>query len=155
MRSRIAVFAAALLLAGCGGSGRPDVVPAGGTVTYEGEPLANASVTFTPASGPPAVGTTDAQGKFTLRSGTQDGAVPGTHKVSVFAVDAQFTPPDNLPDPETDPEGYHTAVEEAMNENPPSSKLLIPQRYTRPVTSGLSFDITEGGENQFDVKLTK
>lgn len=154
MRLRSAILAA-LLLAGCGGSRGPDVVPAGGTVTYEGKPLANASVSFTPASGRPAVGTTDAQGKFTLRTGTQDGAVIGTHKVSIYAVDGQVKLPDNLPDPEADPEGYHTAVEEFMNENPPSTTLVIPQRYTRPVTSGLTFDVTSGGENQFEVTLTK
>jgi len=56
-----ALLAVVIVLAGCGGGG-PDLVPVKGKVTYKGQPLSGASVTFHPATGPLATGTTDASG---------------------------------------------------------------------------------------------
>jgi len=70
--------------AGCGPS-RPGLLPAEGVVTLDGKPLAEASVVFQPAAGGrPATGVTDADGRFKV--GTfrpRDGALPGTHVVTV------------------------------------------------------------------------
>ena len=53
-----------------------------GTVTLDGEPIGNVSVAFTPESGRPAAGATDAAGHFELSTfDAGDGAVLGKHKV--------------------------------------------------------------------------
>ena len=75
-----------------------------GTITYNGEAVDGAFVTFTPAtesSGEPATGLTDASGKFTLTtSGAQNagsGAVPAEYVVMVSKVErTQITDPDEL-----------------------------------------------------------
>lgn len=57
-----------LSLVGCGGgaSDQPDLGLVKGTVTFEGSPLAGASITFMPTSGRPASGTTDSAGNYEL-----------------------------------------------------------------------------------------
>lgn len=52
-------------LSGCSQSG-PEIATVSGTVTLDGQPLANATVTFQPASGRPSYGTTDQDGKYTM-----------------------------------------------------------------------------------------
>ena len=78
-------------LAGCG-SDPYKVAPVSGTVTLNGKPLANTSVTFAPVAaagtiepGPSSAGTTDADGRFTLTLIGKDGkgAVVGKHKVRI------------------------------------------------------------------------
>jgi hypothetical protein len=74
-----------LLLAGCGGTEHPDVADVRGTVTLDGQPLANASIMFQPTTaGRPSLGTTDDQGNYTLLylDGVE-GAMLGTHKVVI------------------------------------------------------------------------
>lgn len=88
-RTRVlAWFGASLLLAvsvaGCGG-GRPDLGQVEGTVTLDGQPLANAVVQFQPeAEGRPSLGTTDSSGHYKLMF-TRDtpGAMIGKHKVRI------------------------------------------------------------------------
>jgi hypothetical protein len=72
---------------GCGG--RVRTVPVSGRVQWNGQPLADARVTFRPDSrerspGPPSYGKTDADGRFTLRTVDEhNGAVVGPHKVRI------------------------------------------------------------------------
>jgi hypothetical protein len=95
--SRPLVWSALLLalpLAGCG-KGGPKAVPVSGRVTLDGQPLANAVVTFTPSSPDPnvkpipeATGRTDAQGNYTLQlDNRHHGCVPGSHRVRVSVFD--------------------------------------------------------------------
>jgi hypothetical protein len=70
----------------------PRPVPATGTVTLDGNPLADAQVVFVPVErrdgqvvvrvGRGAIGTTDQTGRFVLIG---DGAVPGFYKVAVLS----------------------------------------------------------------------
>lgn len=84
---RAATFALGLaLFAGCGGN----TADVSGTVTLDGEPLADASIIFTPQSdeegggGRPAVAVTDSQGRYELVYGRGvTGAVPGTYLVEI------------------------------------------------------------------------
>lgn len=72
--------------AGCS-DGRPNRVPISGRVLIDGVPLEQAFVKFVPAEGRPAIGETDAEGRFTLTCyETNDGATLGTHQVAVTAV---------------------------------------------------------------------
>lgn len=79
----VALLACALLTAfvGCGGY---NVAPVTGTVTFEGEPLADARVSFHPEKGRPSHATTDAQGHYELYySETVKGAEVGEHRVKI------------------------------------------------------------------------
>lgn len=85
------LFAALLCICtGCG-SGTPDDTPelgtVSGTVTMDGQPLANVTVSFQPADGPASYGTTDASGNYelTYTSGLK-GAVVGSHVVRIASV---------------------------------------------------------------------
>lgn len=86
------VLLSALALAGCGRSDFP-TAKVKGRVTYQGQGVANASVTFAPSGegglvGKSALGATDASGNFVLSTyQNEDGAVVGKHKVAVSSAD--------------------------------------------------------------------
>ena len=68
------VFAAALLMAGCGSSG--DGVPVTGKVTFRGQTFSNASITFYPVNGRPVYSSiTDGTYSVNLR--------PGEYRVAI------------------------------------------------------------------------
>jgi hypothetical protein len=74
----------ATVTAGCGPTGRAPTAPASGVLQADGRPLGSVNVTFTPTSGRSASATTDESGSFTLSTFTSgDGAVPGTHRVTL------------------------------------------------------------------------
>ncbi len=98
--NRVRTFGLALLIGaitfssiGCGGGGpddKPDMGQVTGTITMDGKPLADATVTFIPEKGRPAFGKTDAEGKYELTYIRQEkGCKIGPNKVSVTtAVEA-------------------------------------------------------------------
>ena len=72
-------------ISGCG-DGRPVRVPVAGQVLIDGHPLTHGYVRFAPANSRASTGQLDARGHFTLTCFEPgDGAVIGTHKVSVMA----------------------------------------------------------------------
>jgi hypothetical protein len=131
---------APLFLTGCGSSGKGLGARAAvqGKVTLDGQPLKLGDVMFVPdetkgTKGPPAVGSIDASGVFTLttdRESHDDGALVGFHRVRVFAV----------PQP-------------AKPEDPPPPSL-IPLRYNDEATSGLTAEVKAGQDNTIDLKLS-
>jgi hypothetical protein len=123
-------------LAGCG-SDPYKVAPVSGTVSVNGKPLANASVTFAPVAvagtmepGPSSAGTTDANGRYTLaligKSGK--GAVVGKHKVRISIRE------------DADP----------SNDDPVKVQQL-PMKYNAQTT--LEFDVPAGGTEKADFAL--
>lgn len=76
--------------AGCGGSGMARVT---GKVLFDGKPVKEAQVTFSPAgggreTGKPATGFTDENGQFDLSTfKNYDGALVGSHNVLVMVDD--------------------------------------------------------------------
>lgn len=74
-------------LAGCGPR-EPAVYPVAGVVVFpDGSPVKSGAIEFEPADGGPAArGKIDSDGKFTLQTGTRDGAVAGVHRVAVVQV---------------------------------------------------------------------
>lgn len=130
-------------LLGCSG-GDPEgpeklpTVPAGGTVTYQGNPVANADVSFQHSEGKlTSTGKTDAAGKFSLKSyGADEGAPAGSYTVTVSVSGAQEIEPGVLaPEP---PGGF---------------KSPIPAKYGSATTSGLKVEIPAEGSTDLKVEL--
>jgi hypothetical protein len=140
-------FAAAFLLAGlcslgCGGSG-PRTAAVSGTVTYKGQPVPNANVSFVPeaSSGRAATGLTDANGRFKLGTfSTSDGAILGNYRIGIIARG-----PDRPPKPGETGSGMPG---ELMPGEP-----TIPTKYFAPDTSGLTHEVKRGSNHvQLDLK---
>jgi hypothetical protein len=94
-----------VLAAGCG-SGETERVPVYGQVYYRGQPLAGGTLVFTPDTerggrGPLALAEIGADGRYSLRTDGQPGAVPGWHRVTVAPSGAD---PAGLPRHYRDPE---------------------------------------------------
>jgi hypothetical protein len=90
MRKPSLLFLAASLLIGCGG---PKITTVTGTVTLNGQPLANALVNFQPLGegkvepGPGSTGRTNEKGEYALKIiGGGNGAVVGKHRVAIYAA---------------------------------------------------------------------
>ena len=82
--SKLTLLLAVLSLSftGCGYR-RPAQVKTTGTVTLDGEPVANAALMFIPDSGRPASGTTNTNGEFQVSSfGGNDGLPAGNYRVT-------------------------------------------------------------------------
>ena len=76
-----------VLATGCADSSLPARAPVTGIVTYRGQPLPSADVTFLPEGGAQAAtGRTDAAGRYTLGTyAIGDGALLGRHRITVLA----------------------------------------------------------------------
>ncbi len=145
---------AASLLPGCGGG--EHYVPVQGVVTLNGEPLADAKITFEPVGGPggvalgtPSFGRTDNEGKFVLQCPTSNasGAVVGEHRVRI--ITSGMLPPT---DAQKEAARKRLMQQEAAAGNPnaeiseerlldylsdtarPSRPELLPPRYHREST---------------------
>jgi hypothetical protein len=77
-----------LMVAGCGSRPvNPDMAPVSGTVTYQGQPVADANVAFH-ADERGSFAVTDSQGRFQLQSEQPgDGAIPGEYSVSISKME--------------------------------------------------------------------
>lgn len=139
-------------LAGCGGKpvdpNRPKTVPASVTITYQGQPVADATVTLQPTSGQPrgAMARTDAEGKAVLWTyDPGDGVIPGAYKVTVIKQPA-------APDTSSmTPEEYNKFAETAGNAPPPQNEL--PAKYADANASDLTLDVAEGADNNATFEL--
>jgi hypothetical protein len=124
-------FCLTVVTVGCGGS-PSNLVEVGGKVLIDGKPLTTGRVNTLPANGRGAQGAINSEGEFTLSSGDLGpGALIGTHHVAVIAV------------------------EETTNFSPEApQRSLIPQRYARPETSGLTIDVKADEPNEVVLELT-
>lgn len=135
-RTAALIFAAAL--PGCGGGDGPELADAGGTVKYKGKPVPGATVVFMPDSGPAAYGTTGTDGRFTWTTRELTGAMVGPGKVAITAVPAyEFKSEQELT----------SAIVKKMGSS------LIPVKYGRSETSGLSVSVKSGEKNDFTFEL--
>lgn len=117
------VAAIALACAGC--ESKSPVGRVHGKVNLDGQPLSSGSVVTIPPAGRGARGVIK-NGQFDLStSGTNDGALIGMHKVAV------------------------TAREQSQGTGPEagSGKLLVPERYTNPDSSGLTINVQSGSND--------
>ncbi len=143
----VTLAAGLVCLNGCGPS-RPTTVPVDGTVTLDGEPLEGASVVFTPeGEGKVAVGTTDSAGKFTLTTYTPgDGAVVGTHKVTVRKTAGGGEEPSAAPESE-DAEDAEALEAPLMGEDvgaTAEAEWITPKKYSNPASTPLTVEVERG-----------
>ena len=142
---------AMLSLAGCGGGPArdakwPEPVPVSGTVRYEGEPLADAQITFSPeGTGYLATGTSDAEGRYTLmtrfsRSFEEEGVVPGKYKVLVgkFLPESEWKLPEKTGDEVADMEAMYAIKD-------PNAFSAIPVDYNDITKTPLGVEIGPEG----------
>ncbi len=143
----------------------PDTNPTTGTVTYQGEPVAGATVLFirgggTLAAGELAMGETDAQGRFELTtyvSGQQDasGAMVGEYVVTI----SKHIPPRGMSESQ-----YQALVDAAEKigetgemvppeKQPPDPVEMFPERYSMLGKSELRATVTDDGQNDFRFDL--
>ena len=127
-----------MLLVGCGGSDRPATVQVKGVVLYNGQPLEGADVVFTPGTGRPATGRTNAQGEFTLTTFEPgDGALTGEHVVTIGKSESPAQ-----------------AGEIDRHAPTPVSKALLPAKYSDARVTELKATVTAAGPNEpkFELK---
>ncbi len=106
-----------------------------GVITYNGEPLANATVKFIPvdATGSQSYGKTNEKGEYKLQTllGAADaGTTPGEYKVTVDCV--KNVPTGNMI------QENGAEIEEMEVET------VIPKTYSNPETSGLTATVAPG-----------
>lgn len=154
-------------VAGCsGGSEKVKLVPADGIVTYQGKPLAGATVTFVPKTGPLAQAITDLEGKFSLATGTLPGVTVGPVQVTVSAFPPGKSNSGGSTGVPGDPKSaedsaaflkaageMQQSMSEAKDTEVATSKSLVPERYLKAETSGLQFTVKADGDNHFKIEL--
>lgn len=144
LRSRFIFSAICLMigsmLVGCSGADRPDLVEIEGTVTLDGEPLADAQIIFQTADPDspyqrPASGKTDASGKFTMATyGNAEGVPLGAYRVGVIKKELVGELPEDY-----NPEDI------TQSNKPIKYKWLTPREYANPEDSGLTVEVTSDG----------
>jgi hypothetical protein len=151
------LLAAICALAGCTRSNRPDTYPVTGVVTYKGKPVVGASVAFlAPGASRHAVGRTDEAGKFQLTTfEPNDGAIPGTHVVTVSKTESPPGPSYVAsPDGRIDPAAIERAMREAAIQIEQAEKAGsgLPDKYADHSKSDLRLEVVSG-PNHFEIEL--
>lgn len=143
------LLATALLLAGAGCGGPDQPVKVNGVVKLDGKPLAGALVTFLPegGAGRNATGTTSSDGAFQLTTlKPDDGALPGSYKVTVSYVEGVEAPPGA--DMKSAFEGYQKAAKQGLKK-PPS--VVIAPKFSDPGKTILKQKVPTDGPLNLDV----
>ena len=136
-----------------------------GVVTIDGQPIADAIVSFLPDDGQnPANGSTDASGRYELTSFTRgDGAMEGSFRVTIVkyekegedkpAVSAEKPAAAEAESEETGNEGYVPAgmVVSQYDEGP---KNLLPKQYSDQQETPLTAEV-KADRNSIDFDLSK
>ncbi len=136
-------------VSGCGPKGKGlKVEYVDGTVTMDGEPVAEASVIFVPATDTPpmetATGMTNEKGVFTLTSpngNPQAGAVAGEYKVLISKIIAKSL---------TEGKEYGTSTGYAV---PYTQTHLLPAVYRDPKNTPLTATVKKGKNKGMDFEL--
>jgi hypothetical protein len=153
----MAVCLALFALGGCGRKAG-DPVPVEGTVTQDGEPVADATVIFVSedGKGQRATGRTAANGTFKMTTrNTGDGVVPGPYKVTVSKQGGAAT--EEITDTKGD--DYVKKMKDmAMKGKKPGAgktKGDIHSSYGDEKTTTLKFTIPAEGNKSLEIKLSR
>jgi hypothetical protein len=141
------VLALYLLASGCAPSNPLGAVPVTGKVTYKGQPVEGATVSFIPeGDARPATAITAAGGVYRLMTLDTPGAMPGPYTVVVRKTEI---PPDTA---------QGVSMEDAVklnNRPPPPLKELLPAKYGDATKSPLKFEVKKGLANTLDLPLAE
>lgn len=136
---------------GCGSSDAPSLAECSGSVTFNGQPVANADVSFFVANAPLAIGSTDASGAFKIKTGKNNGAPIGKAKVSIFKSPQSEKPQASS---SMNPEEMQKMQMAAMSQKKTPEKSPIPSRYADPKSSNLTVEVTtDPKKNVYDFQL--
>lgn len=120
----------AVLAFGCAKGGDTDTLLVSGKVTYNGQPVEGATVTFASTeSGTPGAGMTAADGGYKLR------VKPGSYAAMVTKFEVPVISAEQ-PGAEVEP------------------KQLLPAKYRSNMESPLKFEVKKGDANVYDLPLT-
>ncbi|MDO4588022.1 MAG: carboxypeptidase-like regulatory domain-containing protein [Planctomycetia bacterium] len=139
----LALFVVATI--GCNKSGLSGLVPVQGTVYYNDEPLAGASISFIPtgtnAETRSGNGISDQNGHFVLMTlNPEDGVYPGEYVVTVIKVKR----------PDVEGKTLSELVNQPRETIP---QYLVPEKYTDKEQSDLRFTISSKGEKELRIDL--
>lgn len=154
MRGVLRVLTSAVLtvsVAGCGG-GAFEVVPAGGSVQFNGAPVSAGSITMVPVAaagaepGKPAKAELRSDGTFELSTyGQFDGAIPGRHRVIYEGPEGEEA--EEAEEGESETETADPNARKARN----TAKL----RTALQVKAGTEVEVKSGSENRFVIELVE
>lgn len=132
---------AVMAVAGCGGVRRYQIE---GIVTLDGKPEKDAAITFIPAAGGrPGLASTDADGRFVIReAGMVEGLVSGRYQVVVFKAIMSSVQTVRGPAPGPHPEDQPVPLIDIPIGSQKIERYIVPERYSRPDTSGLEVTVT-------------
>jgi len=122
----LSLIALAFIPMSCGSDG-PEMASVSGSVTYQGKPVPMGTVTFVAkdANHRNAIGYIDANGRYKLQTEVPgDGAQVGEYDVTVYSHDEKIL-------------DYKPKV-------PIPPKILTPEKYENPRTSGLKGTVQRG-----------
>jgi hypothetical protein len=126
-------------LPGCTGSKDPyGRLPLAGTVTFQGQPLAEGIIEFLPSDPNQRLSTRTLVSKGKYQVPREQGVPPGTYRVLISS-----------PDPSSQDTGEQLGP--PGMKMPPPAKERIPARYNRQ--SRVTVDVQDGGANTFDFRI--
>ncbi|MEW4565077.1 hypothetical protein AB1K70_21310 [Bremerella sp. JC770] len=129
----LALLITPVLLAGCGRSTAPGLVPLDVQVLYQNEPVHEAVVIFVGEDGKYANGLTNRSGIAAMGTFSPgDGVHPGSYQVGIDK--SQLNEEKDL----SDPTGDKVLSSETI--------FHIPAKFGDPINSGLTADVTEDGK---------
>jgi len=139
------------LCSGCNSKRLDGLVPGAGTLSFNGEPVENATIVFSPkiaGSSRSATGITNPQGKFTLMTlDPGDGLAPGDYHVTVTKVKTEGGP--------TEQEMLDSVMlGRALPPDDRTITYLIPEHYGIIGDSGLEVTIPSQGKRDIPLELT-
>ena len=139
------ILTAITFSAGCSSGNALGTVPVSGKVTYKGQPVEGATVTFQgEGDARPATAITAADGTYHLTTLDSPGAIPGTYTVLVEKIET----PAEL--------NKLVSMEDAAKNAAkplPQPKKLLPAKYADAAKTPLKHEVKKGQSNTFDLTL--
>ncbi|MEQ9406171.1 MAG: hypothetical protein RIK87_00535 [Fuerstiella sp.] len=140
-------------IAGCGSGAAPPepTYPVSGVVTFKGQPVVGADITFFNAEKKrSAFGRSNNNGEYKLTTfSSNDGAVDGKSAVIIMKY---APPPADIVQPDVDSEDYQPPGI-GQDTMPAKPKSDIPERYADQATSGLIAVVSAETENVINFDL--
>lgn len=146
------------ILLGCG---IPNLGQVSGTVTYDGEPLDGATVSFMPedSTGVFAVATTDEQGRYVLaapiKKGMIQGALAGKYRVTISKKGVKPDPDEVLFEQKKITYDELQTRMGRKGESAAETFDMIPSRYGNADSSGIQVEVIAKIQNEFNFDLVR